>query len=141
MVNQEPGTFLIRLSESNPGTFAVGYTIDDPEPEKRVRYVQHKLFILMSRHYLIRPEDVYGAKKTLPDFLMENPQFSKFLVIHDFGSGIPKHRIVDKVIQVCKPIPTDLQELVLEPYGAKQSTTPGVPPNGYDKSLIGKAVK
>lgn len=113
LVNQEPGTFLIRLSERHPGTFAVGYTIDEFDPEKRVR------------HYLIRPEDVYGARKTLPDFLMENPQFSKFLVIHDFVSGSPKHRIVDK-------------ELVLEQYGAKH-VTPDIPPNGYDNSLVGKA--
>jgi hypothetical protein len=45
---------MIRFSERHPGTFAVGYVIDDNDPNTRVR------------HYLIRPEDVYGAKKTLP---------------------------------------------------------------------------
>jgi hypothetical protein len=59
------------------------------------------------RHYLIRPEDVYGAKKTLPDFLMECDQFSKFLqVSYDLQGGSARHKIIDKTV-------------VLEPYGAK----------------------
>lgn len=37
--NEEPGTFLIRFSERFPGLFAVGYKIDDPDPEKRYEYV------------------------------------------------------------------------------------------------------
>jgi hypothetical protein len=111
LVNQEPGTFLIRFSERHPGSFAVGYTIAEQDPEKRVR------------HYLLKPDDVVPPKKTLPDFLMECPQFVKFLVIHDFISGNPKHRIVDK-------------ELVLEQYGAKKLSLDN-PPNGYDPSLVG----
>jgi hypothetical protein len=102
---------MIRFSERHPGTFAVGYVIDEDNPDTRVR------------HYLIRPEDVYGAKKTLPDFLMESSQFNKFLVIYDFVSGKPKHRIVEK-------------ELVLEQYGAKKPM-PEKPVNGYDPSLFG----
>jgi len=111
LVTQEVGTFMIRFSERHPGTFAVGYVIDENDPNTRVR------------HYLIRPEDVYGAKKTLPDFLMESGQFSKFLVIHDFVSGVPKHRIVAK-------------DLMLEQYGAKRPM-PEKPVNGYDPSLVG----
>lgn len=111
LVNQEVGTFLIRFSERHPGTFAIGYVIDDSDPEKRVR------------HYLIRPEDVSPPKKLLPDFLMECPQFSRFLqVSYDLQTGTPKHRTIPK-------------EIVLEPYGAKVPS-PEQPVNGYDPSLV-----
>jgi hypothetical protein len=35
LVEQQVGTFLIRFSERHPGTFAVGYVINDSDPEKR----------------------------------------------------------------------------------------------------------
>jgi hypothetical protein len=111
LVKQPVGVFLIRLSESTPGTFAIGYTIDETDPEKRVR------------HYLVKQEDVH-ATKSLPDFLIECSQFSKFLqVTYDVVSGNPKIRIVEK-------------ELALEAYGAKR-TLPETSPNGYDPSLVG----
>jgi hypothetical protein len=53
--NQDPGVFLVRLSERVAGSFTVAYTIDGAPPEQRVR------------HYLLRPEDVH-SKKSLPEF-------------------------------------------------------------------------
>jgi len=112
LVNQEPGTFLIRLSERNPGTFAIGYVIEDSNPEKRVR------------HYLIKPEDLFGGKKSLPEFLVECPQFSKFLQVQfDWNSSNPRYRIIDK-------------DSALEPFGVKKIIQ-DAPKNGYDGSLIG----
>ena len=41
---EDIGTFIIRFSDSTPGSFAVAYVTDDPK--ERVK------------HYLIKPEDV-----------------------------------------------------------------------------------
>jgi len=113
LVNQETGTFLIRLSERHAGSFAIGYVIDEPNPQLRVR------------HYLIKPEDMFGTAKTLPDFLMESNQFSRFLqVSYDLQTGIARHRIIHK-------------ELALEPYDTKTHSLDATV-NGYDDALIGK---
>ena len=73
LCNEEPGTFLVRFSEHNPGLFALGYRCDD-EPQTPVR------------HYLIRPNDTNGAKRTLPDFLGEHLTLTKVLqVVQDRG--------------------------------------------------------
>lgn len=89
-MNQEVGTFLIRFSERHPGTFAIGYVINESDPGERnekINSLEQRV-----RHYLIKPEDVH-QKKTLPDFLMECAQFSKFLqVSYDLNTGNAKHR-------------------------------------------------
>ncbi|KAF2074164.1 hypothetical protein CYY_004535 [Polysphondylium violaceum] len=54
------GSFLVRFSDSVPGSFAVAYVTNDDN--ERVK------------HYLVKPEDI-GANKTLPDFLREKYQF------------------------------------------------------------------
>lgn len=51
-----PGTFLIRLSERIKGSFTVAYVA--------MENYNKKIF-----HYIISSDDVFGAKKTLPDFL------------------------------------------------------------------------
>lgn len=51
--NEQPSTFLLRFSERAPGKFAVAYRSSD----------------FQTRHYLLKSDDVFGAKKTLPDFL------------------------------------------------------------------------
>ena len=112
LVNQEVGTFVIRLSERHPGTFAVGYVIDETDVEKRVR------------HYLISDEDVYG-KKTLPDFLLSNAQFTKFLqYLNDPQTGLFRTRIIQK-------------ELILDQYHVKHDTkTTSQDKDGYDDELF-----
>jgi len=109
--NEEPGTFLIRFSERHAGLFAVGYKIDDVDPDKRVR------------HYLVRPDDTAGAKKTLPDFLAECPQFTRILQLTvDPQTGEPRLRNFPK-------------DVVLEPYYSKRDSL--TPTNGYDSLVVG----
>lgn len=51
--NELPGTFLLRFSERAAGKFAVAYRSSNSQ----------------TRHYLLKSDDIFGAKKTLPDFL------------------------------------------------------------------------
>ncbi|KAL6066876.1 Signal transducer and activator of transcription, variant 2 [Balamuthia mandrillaris] len=75
LLEEEVGTFLIRVSERHPGLFAVGYRTDDPDSDDCVR------------HYLVKPEDTAGAKKTLPDFLNTCPAFQYLLqVTNEIGT-------------------------------------------------------
>ncbi len=109
LVNEEVGTFLIRLSERHPGLFAVGYKTDDPDIASSVR------------HYLVRPEDTAGAKKTLPDFLATCPAFQFLLqVTAELEDGKPKLRKFSK-------------DVALQPYYSKKS--PLTKAKGYDDEL------
>eukprot|EP01094_Clydonella_sp_ATCC50884_P001611 TRINITY_DN1121_c0_g2_i2.p1 TRINITY_DN1121_c0_g2~~TRINITY_DN1121_c0_g2_i2.p1 ORF type:complete len:530 (+),score=195.36 TRINITY_DN1121_c0_g2_i2:363-1952(+) len=67
LAREHAGTFLVRFSERNPGLFALAYSTDEGGAEQHVR------------HYLIRPTDTNGAKRTLPDFLGEHPTLSTTL--------------------------------------------------------------
>lgn len=108
--NEEAGTFLIRFSERHAGLFAVGYKIDDSDPDKRVR------------HYLVRPDDTAGAKKTLPDFLAECTQFNRILQLTiEPVSGEPRLRNFPK-------------DVVLEPYYSKRDALQAT--NGYDPLVV-----
>lgn len=104
--NEEAGTFLIRFSERHAGLFAVGYKIDDT----RVR------------HYLVRPDDTAGAKKTLPDFLAECNQFNRILQLTiEPITGEPRLRNFPK-------------DVVLEPYYSKRDALQAT--NGYDPLVV-----
>lgn len=106
LINEEVGTFLIRMSERHPGLFAVGYKTDDPDIENSVR------------HYLVRPEDTAGAKKTLPDFLCTCPAFQYLLqVTIDPETEKPKLRRFAK-------------DVALQPYYSKKSSITDA--KGYD---------
>jgi len=107
--NEEVGTFLIRFSERHPGMFAVGYKVDDPDISKSVR------------HYLIRPDDTAGAKKTLPDFLAEQPAFTQVLQVT--VENIDSQPILRKF----------MKDAVFEPYYSKRNSISSV--NGYDDSV------
>jgi len=106
--NEEVGTFLIRFSERHAGLFAVGYKVDDPDISKSVR------------HYLIRPDDTAGAKKTLPDFLAEQPAFTQVLqvTVENIDSQ-PALRKFNK-------------DAVFEPYYSKRNS---ISVNGYDDQV------
>lgn len=108
--NEEAGTFLIRFSERHAGLFAVGYKIDDTDPKQRVR------------HYLVRPDDTAGAKKTLPDFLAECNQFNRILQLTiEPHTGEPRLRNFPK-------------DVVLEPYYSKRDALQAT--NGYDPLVV-----
>jgi len=76
LANQEPGVFIIRFSESQPGQFAVGYV-----------GVMGEI-----KHYLAT--DV--PKKSLADFLAESCQFLTFLHCTGFSNNKPCFKKVPK---------------------------------------------
>jgi len=71
--NEPAGAFIVRFSDSVPGSFAVAYTDDSVPTVERVK------------HYLIKPEEI-NAMKALPDFLRDKPHF-KSLVYVDVMTG------------------------------------------------------
>jgi hypothetical protein len=75
------GTFLIRFSERHPGGFAIAYVASE-EP--------------LIRHYLIQPDDVFGAKKTLPDFLGSAKNFDFVVQINTDDEGNRIYRQLGK---------------------------------------------
>jgi hypothetical protein len=64
LIPHQPGVFLVRFSESNPGALVISYKLDDPNPSQCIR------------HYLVSNADLSGAKKTLPDFLDSHSSLS-----------------------------------------------------------------
>eukprot|EP00005_Dracoamoeba_jomungandri_P008050 CAMPEP_0174269982 /NCGR_PEP_ID=MMETSP0439-20130205/42865_1 /TAXON_ID=0 /ORGANISM="Stereomyxa ramosa, Strain Chinc5" /LENGTH=631 /DNA_ID=CAMNT_0015359029 /DNA_START=52 /DNA_END=1947 /DNA_ORIENTATION=- len=109
LIGEQVGTFLIRLSERHPGLFAVGYKTDDPNREKSVR------------HYLIKPDDIPGNKKTLPDFLKTCVMFQYLLqVTPEIENGQPRLRKFQR-------------DVVLHSYYSKPSGV--INAQGYDDSL------
>ncbi|KYQ99913.1 signal transducer and activator of transcription (STAT) family protein [Tieghemostelium lacteum] len=74
--NQDPGTFIIRFSERNPGQFGIAYIgVELP---------------LRIKHYLVQPNDTAAAKKTFPDFLSEHSQFVNLLQWTKDQNGNPR---------------------------------------------------
>ncbi|EFA82265.1 signal transducer and activator of transcription family protein [Heterostelium album PN500] len=76
LTNQDPGTFIIRFSERNPGQFGIAYIGME---------VPHRI-----KHYLVQPNDTAAAKKTFPDFLAEHPQFINILQWTKGPDGLPR---------------------------------------------------
>lgn len=104
---QDGGTFLVRFSERHAGQFAVAYRIDEQED--------------IVRHYLIQPDDTAGNKKTLPDFLAEQPAFTMLLQIateNEHGGKVFQKVSKDKALQ---------------PYISKRPAPP--PAAGYDRDI------
>ncbi len=67
LATQNLGTFLIRVSESTPGMFAIAYVY-----EKQTDGVEK------IKHFLVKSEDI-GSNKSLPDFLREKELFQYLL--------------------------------------------------------------
>lgn len=104
--DKEPGTFLIRLSERNHGAFTIAYvTIDDYQ--KKVS------------HYMISSDDVFGAKKTLPDFLGNESALTYLVVVNSNSSN--RYMVVPK-------------DNALAEYYSKRSYSSET--EGYDSKLI-----
>jgi len=107
--NQHWGTFVIRFSEKNPGSFAVGYVTNT---EEKVR------------HYLIKPEDISG-KKTIVDFLAESVQFLQILQVkYDAKTGTLHQRTIDKKMALEGYLPKKPKEKL-----PKEK-------DGYDQKLV-----
>jgi hypothetical protein len=71
----DPGCFIIRFSERNPGLFAVAYKLADTEQDRSVR------------HFLVRANEL-EAKKTLPDLLSKYSEFVSIIKINANSSGL-----------------------------------------------------
>eukprot|EP01128_Nolandella_sp_AFSM9_P009401 TRINITY_DN6005_c0_g1_i1.p1 TRINITY_DN6005_c0_g1~~TRINITY_DN6005_c0_g1_i1.p1 ORF type:complete len:655 (+),score=138.82 TRINITY_DN6005_c0_g1_i1:48-1967(+) len=67
--NASPGTFLLRFSEQVGGSFAITYVSDSSNADQRIR------------HYLIKGDDLSGAKKSLADFLGREEMFTNIVQI------------------------------------------------------------
>ena len=77
--NEAPGTFIIRFSETFPGSFAIAYA--------SVEGV---------KHYHVTPQD-HALHKTLPDFIIYHSQFTNVLqlqIIQDPVSGQTRLQLV-----------------------------------------------
>ena len=104
------GSFLIRLSDRVGGNFAIAY----------VAYEEGKIGV---SHYLISENDVFGPKKTLPDFLGSAKSLMYITqVLTDPDSGNRIYRICDK-------------EIALHDYFSKRSNDSARGPNPYDEVL------
>uniref|UniRef100_A0A6B2KZA7 SH2 domain-containing protein n=1 Tax=Arcella intermedia TaxID=1963864 RepID=A0A6B2KZA7_9EUKA len=68
--NETQGTFIIRLSERVDGEFVISYV--------------HQTGV---RHYLLQPDDMADKKKTLVDFLGQNPMFLYIMQIQTQPGG------------------------------------------------------
>ena len=63
------GTFMIRFSERNAGSFSIAYVTQDPNSNGGAS---------MIRHYLVSHEDI-TQRKSLADFIGESPALTHFL--------------------------------------------------------------
>jgi len=91
---QPAGVFVLRFSETNAGQIGVAYV----GSEGRVR------------HYLITAQDIAGIKRTVCDFLSEQPQFSTLLQYTTDAQGaptfiaVPKHQVFKDFVHDTKPL-------------------------------------
>jgi len=79
LMHQDPGTFLIRFSERNPGQLGIAYVSSEHSLNSHTRI----------KHYLVQPNDTAAAKRTFPDFLSECPQFVYALQLVSNANGQP----------------------------------------------------
>lgn len=103
-----PGAFIIRFSEQRAGQLAIAYVplnasldLMSQETVQQTGKLQSTLYYSRSsgriRHYLMQPDDVHAAKKTLPDFLRRSQNLSLLVqVINDTNRG--------KVYQQCPKV-------------------------------------
>eukprot|EP01097_Dermamoeba_algensis_P000666 TRINITY_DN1237_c0_g1_i1.p1 TRINITY_DN1237_c0_g1~~TRINITY_DN1237_c0_g1_i1.p1 ORF type:complete len:200 (-),score=18.71 TRINITY_DN1237_c0_g1_i1:307-906(-) len=105
LFTQDPGTFLIRFSESHPGQIAIGYVATEVP--------------IRIKHYLVQQSD-FSSKKPFPDFLMDCPQFIYLLqgVVDPDGSGAVS-------VKKC------FKAQSLEPFCSKKEVQPNTG-TGYD---------
>jgi len=115
--NANPGTFLIRFSEQCAGAFAIAYVpiagfdffAQDPNENTNSRV----------RHYLMQPDDVSGAKKTLADFLGRTRTFTHLV-------QMLTHPLRGRIYQQ-----VDKDSRLSEFYSKEKSTND----YGYDKTI------
>jgi hypothetical protein len=86
-----PGTCLLRFSESNAGSIAIGYKVIDDGGK-------------VVKNYLVKPDDV-NPTRSLPDFIGSRPEFQYMLQFtgeYDGTTGVPKFVPVHKSVAFAK---------------------------------------
>lgn len=113
-----PGTFIIRFSEQCAGAFAIAYVpiagLDFFAQDSNAENSNSRV-----RHYLMQPDDVTGAKKTLADFLGRTRTFSQIVLIMT-------HPLRGRIYQ-----PVDKDSRLQEFYSKEKNTND----YGYDKTI------
>lgn len=106
-LNDQPiGTFILRFSESNAGSIAIGYKAYDGS----------------IKNYLMKHEDTTGNSKTIPDFIRQRPELLYLLQYYgDDDYGNPQ----------LAPIPKDIAFLNM--YSVKPKVSVEVKGNPYDE--------
>jgi hypothetical protein len=90
LINCNPGSFLLRFSESSPGSLTVGYRIPPMPGMDPQQLVGQKAV----RNYLIKDDDIMGPKKSLADFLHGRFEFQEIMQYYGEheADGRPKFR-------------------------------------------------
>jgi len=86
LLNERKGTFLVRLSASQSGEFAISYVSSSGKV----------------RHYMVQPDDTADKKKTLVDFIGNKGAFKILLqmkVDPDTGERLWDRHPKDKVLK------------------------------------------
>jgi len=107
--NASRGAFIIRFSEQCPGQFAIAYVPIDDNPSSNGPFGamanmggntstgQGRV-----RHYLLQRDDIFGAKKTLADFLGSARNFSHIVQIVDHPTEGRIFQQCDKNAHLCE---------------------------------------
>ena len=113
-----PGTFMIRFSERNAGSFSIAYVSQDPNANGAS----------MIRHYLVSHEDI-TQRKSLADFVGESPALTHFLRL------VPRSGFNLVVSPLGNPVEYEVREkhAALGDFYAKREAVQQT--SGYDSQL------
>jgi len=108
MLQQPPGTFCLRFSESVPGKVAVAYRASSKPSTDSIR------------HYMPQSDDPTAAKPALADFIRDQPSLT-----HIIRSEPNPHEFLFQTFP---------KDQILAPFYTKRSTGANV--NGYDSQIV-----
>lgn len=119
LAGRPPGTFMIRFSERNAGSFSIAYVTQDTSGPSAAPMV---------RHYLVSAEDI-TQRKSLADFIGDSPALTHFLRL------IPRSgfSLVPSPLGLHVQYELAEKHQALQEYYAKRD--PVVHTSGYDRQL------
>lgn len=117
--DQPPGTFMVRFSERNPGSFSIAYVLQSENDPTQS----------MVRHYLVSQEDI-TQRRSLADFLGESPALTHFLR-YECSSGFNLAPTpLGPSVRYCR----EEKNSILQEYYAKREVLTVT--SGYDRTLV-----